>query len=157
MSYGYTITASCSSGQWSKAGSATVNENGSADYSHMGSGSYTASGSGSASSSGSGAGTGSGSGLPFQFQWSYSGSLSETAAENSSYHGTTQFGLASQGPWQATAGSLSASGSATWSYSASGDYWYDVGLSTVTGTLSEFAEDHMTYSYTTTDTAAAGV
>jgi len=154
MSYGYAITASCSGGQWSKTGHATVNENGTAGYSHTGTGSYAASGSGSASSSGSG--SASGSGLPFEFQWSYSGSLGETATQTSSYQGTTQFSVASEGAWQATAGSLSGSGSATWSYSASGSYSYSFDGGSVSGTFSASGSDGFSHQYTVSGSNAGG-
>ncbi|GAB6166132.1 hypothetical protein JCM19992_21320 [Thermostilla marina] len=156
MSYGYAITASCSGGQWSKAGNATVNENGTADYSHTGTGSYAASGSGSASSSGSGSASGGGSGVPFEFQWSYSGSLGESATQTSSYQGTTQFSLASEGTWQATAGSLSGSGSATWSYSASGSYSYSFDGGSVSGTFSASGSDGFSYQYSVSASNTGG-
>ncbi|MEJ5342553.1 MAG: hypothetical protein WHT09_13405 [Thermogutta sp.] len=143
MSYNYTITASCSGGQWSKAGNATLHENGSADYSHTGTGTYAASGSNSTSSSGSG----SGSGMPFEFEWSYGGSFSETATQTSSYQGTTHFSLASEGTWQATAGTLSGSSSATWSYSASGAYAFSFDGGSTHGSFSASGSDGFSYEY----------
>ncbi|MDD4271152.1 MAG: hypothetical protein PHN77_23275, partial [Thermoguttaceae bacterium] len=56
----------------------------------------------------------------------------------------------SEGNWQLSTASVGAGGhgSSDWDCRADGDYWYLVGQTTVTGTFTDEADDHMTYSYT---------
>ena len=56
----------------------------------------------------------------------------------------------SEGNWQLSTASVGAGGhgSSDWDCQADGDYWYLVGQTTVTGTFTDEADDHMTYSYT---------
>ncbi len=60
------------------------------------------------------------------------------------------YALDAEGNWQMSTASVGAGGhgSSDWDCQADGDYWYLVGQTTVTGTFTDEADDHMTYSYT---------
>jgi len=135
--YMFSTSATYADGQWSETGTASAAATGQGNFNYTSSGTVGMSGQ----------------------QWEVTITVSENGTDGYLYLYTLGYVLDDQGAWtlDTASGGIGGSGMANWFYSAGGDYWYDVGLSTVTGTLSEFAEDHMTYSYTTTDTAAAGV
>ncbi|MGI6418336.1 MAG: RHS repeat-associated core domain-containing protein [Thermoguttaceae bacterium] len=137
MIYTFDTSATYADGVWSETGSATVTDllNSDSDY--------------SADSTVSSSGV----------DWSASVTVVEGGHDSYMHLATIGYALDAEGNWQMSTASVGAGGhgSSDWDCQADGDYWYLVGQTTVTGTFTDEADDHMTYSYSTTSTAVDGV
>src|SRR5207247_4461303 len=124
--YNYTFSGSQAFGSaWGFTGSGTANSSGEDHSTYNGGGTYLSIDANSASG----------------------GTITENGADNSDYHSTTGYIMASNGIWQAASGSGGGGGNglANWSYNGGGFYGYAAGTGTVTGTFTQYGNTHSDY------------